>query len=118
MSDQRSEGSVTSIAERLRGGAIVRPNRWSGDTHADVGGPIDESATNALMAAGADEIDRLTKERDAMREALRQCHAALVVLTEPESIKTTTVHTAWGMAVAAELIARRTLNTAAQAQGE
>lgn len=59
-----------SIAERLREGIIYHKKRWSGDTHTDMGSSVDEDATDAVMAQAADEIDRLTKERDEAREAL------------------------------------------------
>lgn len=48
--------------EDLRNGCVYHAKRWSGDTHADLGGTIDEAATDALMAQAADEIDRLRRE--------------------------------------------------------
>ena len=53
------------LIEQARAGAPLRPKRWSGDTHADLGGSIDEDATDELLNALADEIKRL-------RSALRQ----------------------------------------------
>lgn len=41
--------------------------------------------------------------------ALRQCRSVLAMLTEPESIRATTVHHAWAQAVAAEQQARKAL---------
>ena len=45
------------LIEKLRGGCVVRPKRWSGDTHDDLGGSIDEGATNALMAEAAAALE-------------------------------------------------------------
>lgn len=62
-----SENEIKPVAfdgSELRHGCVQRQKRWSGDTHDDLGGSVDEAATDALMAAAADEIDRLTAERD------------------------------------------------------
>lgn len=56
---------VAFDGRELRHGCVQRPKRWSGDTHDDLGGSVDEAATDALMGAAADVIDRLTVERDA-----------------------------------------------------
>lgn len=72
-----SENEIKPVAfdgSELRHGCVQRPKRWSGDTHDDLGGSVDEAATDALMAAAADAIDRLTAERDAAvaeRDAVR-----------------------------------------------
>ncbi len=50
------------LIEQARAGAVLRPKRWSGDTHADLGGSIDEDATDELLNALADEIERLRAE--------------------------------------------------------
>lgn len=50
------------LAAHLRLGPVLRRKRWSGDTHADLGGSIDEEATDALMALAADEIERLSAD--------------------------------------------------------
>ncbi|WP_293705505.1 hypothetical protein [Stenotrophomonas sp. UBA7606] len=63
-----SENEIKPVVfdgSELRHGCVQRPKRWSGDTHDDLGGSVDEAATDALMAAAADAIDRLTAERDA-----------------------------------------------------
>jgi len=41
------------LSERLAEGCIYRDRRWSGDTHEDEGGCIDEAATDDLMAEAA-----------------------------------------------------------------
>lgn len=51
------------LIERLRGGCVCRARRWSGDTHDDLGGTVDEAATDALLAEAA---AALTAERDAV----------------------------------------------------
>lgn len=50
---------MDNLQQELRDGVIYRQNRHSGDTHADLGGSINESKTDALMAKAADEIERL-----------------------------------------------------------
>lgn len=63
-----SENDIKPVAfdgSELRHGCVLHPKRWSGDTHGDIGGSVDEDATDTLMAAAADEIDRLKAERDA-----------------------------------------------------
>lgn len=65
------------VVERLRGGIVEYPRRWSGDTHFDKGGPTDYDATGVLMNEAADLIDSLTKERDALRMALLAASALL-----------------------------------------
>ena len=48
------------LIQRLREGYIVKPKRWSGDTHSDSAtGEVDAEATDALMVEAADEIERL-----------------------------------------------------------
>lgn len=44
---------VEGLVEALRYGCVLHPKRWSGDTHDDLGGSIDEAATDALMAQAA-----------------------------------------------------------------
>ncbi len=45
------------LIERLRDGCVLRPKRWSCDTHDDLGGSIDEAATDALMAEAAAALE-------------------------------------------------------------
>lgn len=55
------------IVERLRDGAILHPRRWSGDCHSDLGGSVDEAATDALMSEAAAEIARLRAEVERLK---------------------------------------------------
>jgi hypothetical protein len=48
-----------ALIGKLREGAVEHPKRWSGDTHADLGGSVDYEATYKLMVRAADEIERL-----------------------------------------------------------
>lgn len=48
---------MADLIERLREGCVEHPRRWSGDTHDDLGGSIDEAATNALMAEAAAALE-------------------------------------------------------------
>lgn len=56
---------IERTVEELRGGCVYHLKRWSGDTHDDLGGSVNEQGTNSLMNYAADLIDRLTAERDA-----------------------------------------------------
>jgi hypothetical protein len=51
-----------ALVDALLEGCVYRPKRWSGDTHDDLGGSIDEDATNALMQEAADRINTLELE--------------------------------------------------------
>lgn len=62
-----SDNEIRMSAE-LRGGCVHHRKRWSGDTHADLGGSVNEAGTEALMSAAADTIDRLTAQRDFARK--------------------------------------------------
>lgn len=55
-----------ALLANLRSGVIYRPKRWSGDTHDDLGGSIDESDTHSLMQKAADAIERLAKTGPAV----------------------------------------------------
>lgn len=59
------------IVTRLREGAVQHAKRWTGDTHSDLGGSIDEGATDALMTEAAAEITSLRSELARKEEALR-----------------------------------------------
>lgn len=62
---------TNDLVKRLRFGTIQHPKRWSGDTHTDLGGPVDEKATDDLMNTAADEITRLQAELDAANKQAR-----------------------------------------------
>lgn len=47
------------LIKRLRNGVIEHKKRWSGDTHADLGGSVDYEATENLMAEAAARIAEL-----------------------------------------------------------
>lgn len=64
-----SENDIKRMAAELRGGCVYHDKRWSGDTHDDLGGSVNESGTDALMAAAADTIDRLTTQLKHYRMA-------------------------------------------------
>ena len=50
---------MSDLVDRLRDGVVYHPKRWSGDTHDDLGGSVNEVKTDATMFEAADEIDRL-----------------------------------------------------------
>ncbi len=50
---------MNKLVQRLRDGCIYRKKRWSGDTHFDLGGSIDEERTDALLRESAAAIVRL-----------------------------------------------------------
>ncbi len=49
---------MDDLIERLQAGCVYRPKRWSGDTHDDLGGPIDEAATESLLAEAAEALSQ------------------------------------------------------------
>lgn len=61
---------MTDLIEKLKDGCIYHAKRWSGDTHDDLGGSIDEAATDALMREAAEEITRLRHVEVAFKEFL------------------------------------------------
>lgn len=65
------------LIERLRYGCVYRPRRWSGDTHTDLGGTINEDATDAVMAEAADEIERLEEAARRLDVLLGVCSNAV-----------------------------------------
>ena len=66
------------IVDRLRCGSVLHPRRWSGDTHFDLGGSVDEDATDAVMDEAADEIERLNDVGDRMFQQIEQLISDLV----------------------------------------
>jgi len=62
---------MSDLIQRLRKGYIVKPKRWSGDTHSDSAtGEVDAEATDALMVEAADEVERLQSENRQLMEQL------------------------------------------------
>ena len=57
---------ITALLDRLSEGCVCRPRRWSGDTHADLGGTVDEAATDALIAEAWEEITTLRASLTAL----------------------------------------------------
>lgn len=55
-------GDYIDLIARLRDGTVMFTKRWSGDTFADLGGGVDEEATDAVMEAAADAIEALTAD--------------------------------------------------------
>jgi len=49
------------LVKRLREGSVQHVKRWSGDTHADLGGSCDENQTDKLMSEAADRIEALER---------------------------------------------------------
>lgn len=64
---QRAPDDIEKLAKRLDDGCVYREKRWSGDTHGDLGGSIDEDETDKLMREAAAELRKLEGERDAAR---------------------------------------------------
>ncbi|ATS92361.1 hypothetical protein DLP05_086 [Stenotrophomonas phage vB_SmaS_DLP_5] len=46
-----------NLIEQLRDGPVCHAKRWSGDTHDDLGGTVNESATIELMNRAADALE-------------------------------------------------------------
>jgi hypothetical protein len=68
-----------TLVERLRAGCVEHPRRWCGDTHDDLGGSVDATATDALMHEAADYIaaqQRTIKMQANELESLRKLLAA------------------------------------------
>lgn len=57
-----------TLVDELRAGCVTHPKRWSGDTHADLGGTVNEDATDALLLAAAEEIERMKRGFEEMAE--------------------------------------------------
>ena len=67
-----------SIVDELRKGCICHKRRWSGDTHDDLGGTINESETAAMMNKAADVIEGMIPALDRLQERLDdQCYIKL-----------------------------------------
>ena len=47
------------LVKRLRYGIVEHRKRWSGDTHADLGGSVDYDATTDMLHEAADRIEEL-----------------------------------------------------------
>lgn len=47
------------LVKRLRYGIVEHRKRWSGDTHADLGGSVDYDATTDMLSDAADRIEEL-----------------------------------------------------------
>jgi len=47
------------LIEKLREGCVLHPRRWSGDTREDLGGAVDQIATDRLMEEAATVIEGL-----------------------------------------------------------
>ena len=56
------------LVKQLRYGIIEHRKRWSGDTHADLGGSVDYDATTDMLHKAADRIEEL--EADLRKMAL------------------------------------------------
>src|SRR5690625_425587 len=54
---RRRRPAMDVLIERLQAGCVYRPKRWRGDTHDDLGGPIDEAATESLLAEAAEALE-------------------------------------------------------------
>ena len=52
------------LKQRLRYGIIEHRKRWSGDTHADLGGSVDYDATTDMLHEAADRIAELEDKLD------------------------------------------------------
>lgn len=76
--------TMQTLIEKLRAGCVLRPRRWSGDTHADLGGSIDEAATDTIMAEAADALEQAPAlyQHDDGRYALALGDAARHRLTD------------------------------------
>ena len=55
------------LIERLRDGCVLRPKRWSGDTNDDLGGSIDEAATDSLLREAAAALEAAREDADRWR---------------------------------------------------
>lgn len=58
---------MDDLIERLQAGCVYRPKRWSGDTHDDLGGPIDEAATESLLAEAAEALEAARADAERIK---------------------------------------------------
>jgi hypothetical protein len=58
---------MSDLIKQLRDGCINHPKRWSGDTCNDLGGIVDEIASDELMSQAADEIQRLQTDLEKIK---------------------------------------------------
>jgi len=64
-----SEFHTSDLLDALKYGCVLHDKRWSGDTHFDLGGSVDEEATDYLMTLAAERIEAL---EDGIRECLKE----------------------------------------------
>ena len=61
---------MNELIERLRDGCVLRPKRWSGDTNDDLGGSIDEAATDSLLREAAAALEAAREDAAAVNRVL------------------------------------------------
>lgn len=57
---------LKELIKKLKRGCVYHEKRWSGDTHSDMGGTINESETDNLMQQAAEHLERFQKIIDAL----------------------------------------------------
>jgi hypothetical protein len=78
------------LVKRLRYGIVEHRKRWSGDTHADLGGSVDYDATTDMLNAAADRIEELEAKLVKAVEALERIEdASRYFGNNPEASETT-----------------------------
>jgi len=50
---------MKNLIEQLKNGCVYHPKRWSGDTADDLGGIVNQSATDDLMNKAADLLEQM-----------------------------------------------------------
>lgn len=75
---------MTDLVERLRGGCVLYPKRWTGDTHDDMGGSVDDIATDALMLEAATALEA-QKIRQWYNDALNEIDELLARARKAEA---------------------------------
>lgn len=63
---------MNDLVKRLNEGTVQHPRRWSGDTHSDLGGSVDEDATDALMKEAARALEAMKADADRRVEEERE----------------------------------------------
>lgn len=76
---------LTDLIERLRNGCVNHPRRWSGDTHDDLGGSVDEPATDAVMAEAAAALEAAMRDT-ARLEALANGARVIQAWSNPDRL--------------------------------